>query len=316
MPTPDQMSRKSVVKELCVGIVGWIWVAASLTAAYFLIRAVFFGDGWWPIVFSVAAAWFLYKVSLYYVLEKSTQFPKATAEVKSPPLKNARPKAKPPVSEAESPAKGGTTPESAIRIHAANSLEGIPKEYAVLKAMFGTPNKNWKLIERSLLDTDGRRLEKFVISAAGKRRKIYFDITEWFKGNTSKEAKATLEAIIAPYDEPLTIQLPKEEFMTLQTGLLRLTEAQLNQLGLSQVERKSMLDPFLDALKPWHGKEYASIPEHVSITTLISVWTKIVGLLMSWQPVDLLQEEELENLKAIIGGTVKAARKVTTPDDG
>jgi len=33
-----------------------------------------------------------------------------------------------------------------------------------------------------------------------------------------------------------------------------------------------------------------------------------MALLASWQPQGLLQEEELENLKAIIGGTMKAAR--------
>jgi hypothetical protein len=37
-------------------------------------------------------------------------------------------------------------------------------------------------------------------------------------------------------------------------------------------------------------------------------FTKVVGLLASWQPADLLQEEEIENLKAIIGGTMKEAR--------
>jgi hypothetical protein len=224
-------------------------------------------------------------------------------------LKNDVPKPKLPISGSEALAKGGTTPGSAIRIHAANSIEGIPKEYAVLKAMFGTPNQDWKLIERSLLDTnDGRRLEKFIISAAGSRREIYFDITEWIKGNTSKEAKAALEAIIEPREKPLTIQLPKEEFMTLQVGLLRLSEAQLSQLGLSEADRKGMLYPLLDALKPWHGTEYSSIPEHISVVALIPVWTKIMTLLMSWQPTDLLQEEELENLKAIIGGTMKAAQ--------
>lgn len=105
---------------------------------------------------------------------------------------NNYPKSKPLISGSEAPAKGGTTPDSAIRIHAANSIEGIPKEYAVLKAMFGVPNQDWKLIGRSVLDTDadGRRLERFIISAAGNRREIYFDVTEWFKGNTSKEAKA------------------------------------------------------------------------------------------------------------------------------
>jgi hypothetical protein len=95
--------------------------------------------------------------------------------------------------------------------------------------------------------------------------------------------------------------------MTLEIGLLRLTEAQINQLGLSPLDRKRMLDPLLDTMKQWHGKEYASIPEHISVTMLVSVWSKIMGLLASWQPVDLLQEEEIENLKAIIGGTMKAA---------
>ncbi len=76
MPTPEQLSRQSALKELYVGIVGWMWVGASLSAVYFLVRAAIFGDGWWPVVASVAAAWFLYKVSLYYVLENSDRLRK------------------------------------------------------------------------------------------------------------------------------------------------------------------------------------------------------------------------------------------------
>jgi len=91
---------------------------------------------------------------------------------------------------------------------------------------------------------------------------------------------------------------------------LRLTEEQLNQLGLSPMDRKSMLDPFFDTLKQWHAKEYESIPKHVSVTTLVSVWSNIMGLLRSWEPADLLQEEEIENLKAIIGGTMNATINV------
>src|ERR1035437_2364519 len=36
----------------------------------------------------------------------------------------------------------GATPDSAICISAANSIEGIPKEFATLKALFGMPNRD------------------------------------------------------------------------------------------------------------------------------------------------------------------------------
>jgi len=304
--TPKQLGSRAIAKEIDVGLVGWIWILAVLAALYFLIRTIFFDDAWWPVIVSVALAWVFYKVSLYYLLQRNGLPSAANTKAGSSLQKNHPSQQEVAAFGTANPASGGATSESAIRIQAANSLEGIPKEYGVLGAMFGTQNQDWKLIERSLIHAnDGRKLEKFIISVSGKRKEVYFDITEWFNGNTSKEVKTRLEKIISSHDKPLTVLLPKEEFMTLQTGLLRLTEAQLNRLGLSLTDRKSMLDPFLDAIKPWHGKEYAKIPEHLGVTTLISVWSKIMGLLASWQSADLLQEEELENLKAIIGGTMK-----------
>jgi len=309
VPTPKRIRRPAIAREIYVSVVGWVWVVAGLACSYFAVRAIFFDEAWWPVVVSAAVAWVLYKISLYYLLEKNRLPSTTNTKVALSPSRSDAPERKAPSLGQAVRSEGGTTPESAIRIHAANSLEGIPKEYAILGAMFGTENKDWKVIERSLIHAnDDRKLEKFVVSASDKRKEIYFDITEWFSGNTSKEVKAKLEKIIARHDKPLTILLPKEEFMTLQIGLLRLTEAQLNQLGLSQADRKSMLDPFLDALKPWNGKEYVTIPEHLGVATVVSVWSKIMGLLVSWQPADLLQQEELENLKAIIGGTIKARR--------
>jgi hypothetical protein len=67
MPT----SKQSWVEFLIEGVIGWIWIAASLAAVYFFVSAVFFGGGWWRVVVSVVAAWFLYKVTLYYQLEKT-----------------------------------------------------------------------------------------------------------------------------------------------------------------------------------------------------------------------------------------------------
>jgi len=121
-------------------------------------------------------------------------------------------------------------------------------------------------------------------------------------------ATNSLENLVLSRDKSLTVLLPQNEFFTLFTGLLKLTEAQLSQIGLTQTDRKKMLDPFADAMKAFHGK-YENVPEHVSVTTLMSGWSKILGLLAFWQPRNLLQEEELENLKAIIGGTMKDARR-------
>jgi hypothetical protein len=206
------------------------------------------------------------------------------------------------------PKEDGATPDTAIRISAANSLEGIPKEYAALGTMFGVRNKDWKVIERSFIHAnDGRKLEKFIVSAANQRKEVYFDITDFMRGNDEK-AKTALDNLIASRDRTLEVLLPKEEFMTLHGGLLRLTDAQLKQLGLSAQDRKQMFDPLSAALLQFKGVEYTSIPDHISVTTMTSVWTRILGVLKSWEPSSLLLEEEIENLKAIIGGTMKSAK--------
>jgi hypothetical protein len=41
-----------------------------------LVSAVFFGGGWWRAIATIAAAWFLYKVTLYYQLRKTGELPK------------------------------------------------------------------------------------------------------------------------------------------------------------------------------------------------------------------------------------------------
>jgi Family of unknown function (DUF6460) len=88
-------SKIAIAKELYVSVVGWIWVAAVLASLYFLVRAIFFDDGWWPVVASAAVAWVLYKVSLYYLLEGKNSLPSAAkAEVGLSPLKNDSPERK------------------------------------------------------------------------------------------------------------------------------------------------------------------------------------------------------------------------------
>ncbi len=316
MPTAKQHKGREIAKEIYVGVAGWVWVVACLASLYFLVRTIVFDDAWWPAVTSVAVAWMLYEVSLYYLADGNNLPSIGKTEMRLSVLKDEPGERKAQTSGTAISAEDGATPENAIRIHAASSVEGIPKEYVILEAMFGTPNQDWKLIGRSLIHTnDGRRLDRFIISARDNAKELYFDIkevyfdvTEWVSKNTSTEAQTTFDNIIAKYDKPLTVILSKEQLLTLQMGVLHLTEKELNPLGLSPMAHKSMLEPLLDALKPWYGKEYVNLPERIDVTTLISVWLKIMSMLASWQPASLLQEEELANLKAIIGGRMLAER--------
>jgi hypothetical protein len=41
----------------------------------FLGSAAFLGGGWWRAIATIAAAWFLYKVTLYYQLRKTGELP-------------------------------------------------------------------------------------------------------------------------------------------------------------------------------------------------------------------------------------------------
>jgi hypothetical protein len=224
-------------------------------------------------------------------------------------------KEKPLAGSPEGTLEGGSTPDTPIEIPAANSIEGIPKEYAVMIARFGQPKRDWKIIARSVIEmADGRKLEKFILSVSGRREEIYFDITRWMSGNAKQEARDSLYQVISSHDEPLEIVLPREEIFTLMTGLLRLTDGQLKQIGLSIQTRNEMVGPISSTMAQW--KSYESIPRHVGITMPMSVWYNIMVLLMSWEPDNLLQEEEIENLKAIIGGTMEQARTVLPPKKG
>jgi len=199
----------------------------------------------------------------------------------------------------------GETPETAIPINAENSLQGIPAEFAVLEAMFGKRSHDWKLIDRMQIETaDSRKLERFIISAANQRKDVYFDITKMLAGNTETTSDA-MRAVAASHDRPVSVLLPREEFFTLHVGLIHLTESQLKTIGLTAEDQSEMAAPLSNALKPWFGKEIEQIPTHLPVTASLSVWIKIKALLASWEPRDLLQEEELENLKAIIGGGLR-----------
>jgi hypothetical protein len=51
-------------------LIGWAWFAASVAALYFFVRAILYDGSWWSFFGSVAIAWLLYRVALYYQLQK------------------------------------------------------------------------------------------------------------------------------------------------------------------------------------------------------------------------------------------------------
>ena len=62
--------RSAMIKEAYVGLVGWAWIAALIAVVYCLVKAIFFGGSWWAFIVAVVVTWVLYRIALYYQLEK------------------------------------------------------------------------------------------------------------------------------------------------------------------------------------------------------------------------------------------------------
>ncbi len=62
--------RRAMIKEAYVGLIGWIWIAMSIAAVYYFVKAIFFGGSWWTVIGVAVGTWVLYEVALYYQLEK------------------------------------------------------------------------------------------------------------------------------------------------------------------------------------------------------------------------------------------------------
>jgi hypothetical protein len=227
----------------------------------------------------------------------NTAIEKAGGSIAPSPQVTARPSA-----------SDGESPETAILVNAINSIDGIAKEYELLDNRFGKKGIDWKVVDRFLVSpSDGRTLEKFILSVHDRRVVVYFDISGFVHDNGPDE-KARLDAIAARYDGKLEILLPKELAIFLMTFTLKLTNDQLEQLGWTEKEKNALVGRLTDALKPFLGKDYKDIPPHYPVAMMLSQWVKVHGFLRLCEPRDLLQEEELENLKAFIGGALKKAK--------
>jgi hypothetical protein len=62
--------RQAIIKEVYVGVIAWAFIAVSLAAAYFLLKALFFHGSWRTFIETLVGAWLLYRVSLHYASEK------------------------------------------------------------------------------------------------------------------------------------------------------------------------------------------------------------------------------------------------------
>ena len=70
MNTEAQDRRQAIIKEIYVGIIGWVWIALAIATVYFLVRAIFYGGTWWYFLGCAVLCRLFYGVALYYQLEK------------------------------------------------------------------------------------------------------------------------------------------------------------------------------------------------------------------------------------------------------
>jgi hypothetical protein len=214
----------------------------------------------------------------------------------------------PPQGAAWPSASDGESPETAIFVNSINSIDGIAKEYELLDNRFGKKGTDWKVVDRFLVSPSaGRTLEKFILSVHDRRVVVYFDISGFVHDNGPNE-KARLDAVAARYDGNLEILVPKELAVFLMTFTLKLTDDQLEQLGWTEKEKNALVGRLVDALKPFLGRDYEDIPLHYPVAMMLSQWAKGYAFLRLCKPQDLLQEEDLENLKAFIDGALKKAK--------
>ena len=76
----------------------------------------------------------------------------------------------------------GESPEDPIIIEGvSDNFEAVKAEYSYLSSKFGNRGVDWKLNQQSLMEINGRMMDKIDIELADKSEvSIYFDITEYF----------------------------------------------------------------------------------------------------------------------------------------
>lgn len=75
----------------------------------------------------------------------------------------------------------GSTEQSAVIIKATNTLDGISAEYEFAELKYGKQGTDWELEKQMKYDNNSRQYDILEIKFSdGSRKKIYFDITNFF----------------------------------------------------------------------------------------------------------------------------------------
>lgn len=210
--------------------------------------------------------------------------------------------------------KIGESPDTAYRLSAANSLEGIKKEYETLSSVFGRRDKDWKLVSRSQVSHNGRTLEKFDVSHRGKRKSVYFDITSWLAGNSDAQfSPAALLVDQTLSDFLVEVSLRADVATLFPVTLLSLTDAQLEKLHFPREDRAAVVEAFMEAAVTAADSVERGPPfAHVAILLSAKRWVLTSNFVRSINASDNeLLETMVEELRfAIDGGLKSAIRKL------
>jgi hypothetical protein len=81
--------------------------------------------------------------------------------------------------------RNGETIDDAVVIYAGSSLEGIAREYIWLRDKYGEEDKDWFLVQQTLLESqNGKKYDQMKIKLAkGVEKSIYFDISSFYNRN-------------------------------------------------------------------------------------------------------------------------------------
>ena len=76
---------------------------------------------------------------------------------------------------------GESTDDPIVIEGVSNNFEAVQAEYTYLSQKFGTRGVDWKMLQQSLIESNGRMMDKMDIELSnGSKVTLYFDITEYF----------------------------------------------------------------------------------------------------------------------------------------
>lgn len=199
----------------------------------------------------------------------------------------------------------GMTINTAIKIDAKSSADGIPKEYAYIEKRYGRAKIDWQLYKREVLEIeDGKTIEKFIIKKGDNYATIYFDISIMMKGNKLEEERQKYDEILAKNNRPLTIAFPQDEFFITHNALLGLTKEDLDKLGITKEERSEMFDPFVKEMLRY--KNYETMPSILTLEMMTAQWYKLHMIMKFMEANNDKTQEEIDNSALIIKDALSA----------